>query len=548
VTWQWYAGGAVVPNATTSSLVLTSAEAGKTITVKATGHAAGFTDQTGESAPTAAVLEPMTAGTVTISGQPHVGSTLTAVSITSTWAPAGVTLSYQWLRDGTAITGETSSTYVPVNGDVGHDITVSVTGALAGYVPATAVSSAAHIVAASTPPSAVTAGSVSISGPVEVGSTLTAALSGWGPAGVAYAYQWNRDTSPIGGATAATYVPVLDDVTHTLSVTVTGSHAGYNPTAQTSANTVAVPKPTVTKGTVSITGTPVVGGTLTAHQASWGPSGVSLAYEWRRSGSPLAGATSATYQPVAADVGHTLTVAVTGTMSGYNPDIKESAATAAVQDAVSAVAYEAFVKASYQDFLGRAPSADELTAQSTALSQGRVSRSSYLDSLSRSDEWLSTIVTKMYKDTLQRNPDAAGLAGWVKALRSGQWSVAQVASYFYASPEYYQNFAGNAPTPWVTQLYQKLLNRDPDAPGLAQWVQQTNDPRYGRMWVAANFYQSTESRTRRVEALYQALLFREPDSTGWPYWTNTVWTTGDLVLATQIAGSQEYWDKAHVRF
>jgi hypothetical protein len=98
----------------------------------------------------------------------------------------------------------------------------------------------------------------------------------------------------------------------------------------------------------------------------------------------------------------------------------------------------------------------------------------------------------------------------------------------------------------VTLLYQKLLNRNPDPLGLAQWVVQTNQN--GRSWVAYNFYQSTESRQKRVEALYVTLLFREPDPTGWPVWTQTVLTTGDLVLATQIAGSGEYWEKAWARY
>jgi len=192
--------------------------------------------------------------------------------------------------------------------------------------------------------------------------------------------------------------------------------------------------------------------------------------------------------------------------------------------------------------------APELSSSSTALRTGTMSRQGYLTNLSVSAEWTRSIVTKMYRDTLQRAPDPAGLSGWVQVLQSGSWTVAEVSSYFFASPEYYQTFAGNAPSPWVTQLYQKLLGRDPDPAGLAYWIQLTNDPRYGRQWVAAMFYQSYESRLDRVQALYQKLLLREPDPTGWPYWANTVWTTGDLVLATQIAGSQEYWENAALRF
>jgi hypothetical protein len=46
-----------------------------------------------------------------------------------------------------------------------------------------------------------------------------------------------------------------------------------------------------------------------------------------------------------------------------------------------------------------------------------------------------------------------GLAGWVAALRSNQWSVAQVASFFYASDEYFTDDAGSSVSAWVTLLY-----------------------------------------------------------------------------------------------
>jgi hypothetical protein len=208
--------------------------------------------------------------------------------------------------------------------------------------------------------------------------------------------------------------------------------------------------------------------------------------------------------------------------------------------------YDSFVKASYQDFLGRQPSASELSFQANALMTGAVSKAAYLSSLSRSDEWLSAIVTKMYVDTLNRTPDAGGLANWVSWLRSGRFTVAQAASLFYSSSEYYTLHAGNSTGSWVTLLYQKLLNRNPDPSGLQFWIGNTN--RYGMDWVAYNFYQSSETRMRRVEVIYQTLLFREPDIVGWPFWTARVLTTGDLQLAWEVANSDEYWDKAHTRF
>ncbi len=206
-----------------------------------------------------------------------------------------------------------------------------------------------------------------------------------------------------------------------------------------------------------------------------------------------------------------------------------------------------FVKASYQDFLGRAPSQAEIDFQTQALASGKVSKLGYLNSLATSNEWLSAIVTKFYQDTLGRSPDSAGLANWVSWLRSGRFTPAQVASLFYASDEYYAN-TGGTPSAWVTSLYAKLLNRQPDPGGLQFWIGYTNNPAYGKNWVAYQFYQSVESRQLRVKNMYEVLLQRDPDAVGWPFWTDRVLAYGDIALAIDIANSAEYWTKAQQRF
>ncbi len=381
---------------------------GHTLSVTVTGSADGYLPVDLTSAETVAVpavvLPSVTAGSVSIVGAVEVGATLTAV--TSGWLPAGVVFSYQWLVDGAPIGGATAGTYVPVAGDVGHTLSVTVTGSADGYLPVDLTSAETVAVPAVVLPS-VTAGSVSIVGAVEVGATLTAVTSGWLPAGVVFSYQWLVDGAPIGGATAGTYVPVAGDVGHTLSVTVTGSADGYLPVDLTSAETAAVivpVVPSVTAGTPTITGTAAVSGTLVAQPGSWTPAGVVFSYQWSTEGGPISGATSSSYVPTTADVGHRLTVAVTGSKDGYAPATVASAATAAVQSSTSVLAYEAFVKASYVDFLGRVPSAGEVAFQATALSEGRVTKAQYLASLSTSNEWLTAIVTKMYRDTLNRDP------------------------------------------------------------------------------------------------------------------------------------------------
>ena len=61
----------------------------------------------------------------------------------------------------------------------------------------------------------------------------------------------------------------------------------------------------------TISGTPQVGQTLTATKGTWTNSPTSFTYQWNRAGTPIGGATAATYVPVSADVGNTLTISVT---------------------------------------------------------------------------------------------------------------------------------------------------------------------------------------------------------------------------------------------
>lgn len=79
-----------------------------------------------------------------------------------------------------------------------------------------------------------------ISGTLSVGSTLTATTGSWsGTTPYQYTYVWNRDGSPISGATSSTYVLVTADVGTTVTVTVTATNQ-IGSTAATSAGS-AIP-------------------------------------------------------------------------------------------------------------------------------------------------------------------------------------------------------------------------------------------------------------------------------------------------------------------
>ncbi|MDQ1083948.1 MULTISPECIES: hypothetical protein [Microbacterium] len=164
-----------------------------------------------------------------------------------------------------------------------------------------------------------------ITGTAQVGSTLTANPGTWDE-GTTLTYQWMRSGGAyISGATQPTYTVGAADVGTQLTVAVTGTKPGYSGARKTSAPTAVVTKGVLTSATPTISGTPTVGTAVTAVPGAWGPAPVTYTYQWLRSGSPISGATGASYTPVAADAGTALSVTVTGTKSGYTTKSATSA-------------------------------------------------------------------------------------------------------------------------------------------------------------------------------------------------------------------------------
>ena len=126
-----------------------------------------------------------------------------------------------------------------------------------------------------------------ITGTAQVGQTLTATNGTWTNGTTSFTYQWNRAGTPIGGATASTYVPVAGDIGNTLTVSVVARNSGGSSTPATSAATSAVTAAAsgVPANTAlpAISGTPQVGQTLTATNGTWTNGPTSFTYQWTRS-------------------------------------------------------------------------------------------------------------------------------------------------------------------------------------------------------------------------------------------------------------------------
>jgi hypothetical protein len=321
-----------IAGATGQTYALVPADVGATIRVAVT--ASNDLSSTAGSAPTTiiAAAPPANTSPPTISGTAQQGQTLSAS--TGTWSgTAPFTYAYQWRRCDTGgggcadIAGATATTYTLVAADLATTIRVAVT---ASNAAGSALASSSQTQVVAPPPAPPTNTSLpTISGTTQDGQTLSGSTGTWsGTPPFTYAYQWRRcDTAgancvDVTGATGKTYALGPADVGKTIRVAVTATNRGGSTTATSDPTAVVAAAPPVNTSPPAIAGTAQQGQTLSASTGTWsGTAPFTYAYQWRRCDTggggcaDIASATTTTYTLVAADLGTTIRVAVTGSNS-----------------------------------------------------------------------------------------------------------------------------------------------------------------------------------------------------------------------------------------
>lgn len=140
-------------------------------------------------------------------------------------------------------------------------------------------------------------------------------------------YQWERNGVPISGATSATYTPVADDDLTTLTRVTTVTGGAGSDSDETAGQAITYPVPVITNaGTIAASDLGKIGSPHSVTGFAFTGTGT-VTYQWERSGTPISGATSETYVPLAADESTNLTRVTTVTNSG-GADSDETAAQA----------------------------------------------------------------------------------------------------------------------------------------------------------------------------------------------------------------------------
>jgi hypothetical protein len=327
-TYQWLRDGNNISQATGTSYTLTTADFGKSITVRATGKAPGYLDGVSTSLPISPTAGDAIANVTppTITGAPvAVGNRLTGNRGTWPSSYGSLTYTYAWLRDGAPIDGATTLYYTPVAADVGTDIIFRVTASATGYTDGVAYSGAVRVETLS----AVAGPQVSAPSGTGIGAALVGTAPVWNQPDVTTTYQWLRNGSNISGATTANYTLTVTDLGKEIALRATGKKAGFLDSIGVS-NVIVATAGGALQATVQpvITGTAASGNTLKVTPGTWSQPSPSFKYQWLRNGAPIPSATGTSYRLTPEDAGKNVAVTVLATKVGFTDGSANAAAVA----------------------------------------------------------------------------------------------------------------------------------------------------------------------------------------------------------------------------
>ncbi len=209
----------------------------------------------------------------------------------------------------------------------------------------------------------------------------------------------------------------------------------------------------------------------------------------------------------------------------------------------------AFVRALYRDFLGRASDATGEAYWGNRLVRGAHLdtgvRDVIADSFAFSDEYVGFVVDEGYRAAFDRPADDSGKAYWRGRLQ-GDLTPSDLAVALFSSQEFYDR-SGRDLGRFLERLVERVLRRSITADERTRWRQriESGTPVAD---VVRSVYDSEESRGVRVDDLYDRFLGRAADANGRRYWVGVLATREDLSLALFLAASDEYYDRALVRF
>ena len=333
-TLQWLNDGIEITGATANTYTVADTDRGSVLVMRTS-----TTEPWGAPGPTSYTLQLLVPGAPAeqlpltnvalpvLDGDARVDKPITVTPGTWSVPDEKLTISYRWSANGQLLRNSDTATYKPGILEFGKTLSVTVAASAPGY-KTTRVTLTSPAPIAEANPELVHGPSFS-SNPV-IGQPLKVYDPYYGSIiddlDLTNTYQWLRAGTPIPGATARVYTPVVADAGQALSVTVSTAYKGRVFRTETvSPYRSVVPFGKLVTALPTVAGTPKAGSILTVKPGAW-TTGTAFTYVWMRNGVPISNAAAATYKVRTADKGNGLTVRVTGTQPGYKAAFRDSAA------------------------------------------------------------------------------------------------------------------------------------------------------------------------------------------------------------------------------
>jgi serralysin len=114
---------------------------------------------------------------------------------------------------------------------------------------------------------------------------------------------------------------------------------------------------------------------------------------------------------------------------------------------------------------------------------------------------------RLYQAAFNRLPDLAGLGYWIGEMDKGQ-SLTSVANNFLIQQEFFALYGNSqTDTDYLTSLYQNVLHRAPDQPGLDYWLKELTDHTQTYSTVLISFSADTEYQAQIVGKISNGIDF-----------------------------------------
>lgn len=112
---------------------------------------------------------------------------------------------------------------------------------------------------------------------------------------------------------------------------------------------------------------------------------------------------------------------------------------------------------------------------------------------------------RLYRAAFDRAPDLPGLGFQMKALDDG-WGISAIARNFIDSPEFQATYGALDDTQFVTQLYANVLDRAPDAAGLAYHLARLGNG-VARADILVGFSESPENQAAVIGSIAHGMEY-----------------------------------------